>query len=114
MCFSWWSGLTEDGSGGADGPCNGEGYDRREEGEFGGVGELGILEIQAAGFGVSEHGFDGPAFAIGVEGVVAQTVGGDGDGLAALWGDGGKVQRFGHAIEGRGDAAAFARDGYHG
>ena len=65
MGLAGWGVLAEAGSGGADGPGDGEGLERGEEMQLGRVGEAGVLEIQAAGLGVAEERFNGPAFAVG-------------------------------------------------
>src|SRR5690606_11752090 len=50
--------------GGTPGPGDGECDKRHEQCELARTGEAGVLDVEAAGFGVTEHGFDGPAFAI--------------------------------------------------
>ena len=68
--------APDEDRGGLGGPGDRESDEAEEQGELAG-GEPGVLEIEAAGFGVAEEAFDGPALAVGREGGAGRGVGGD-------------------------------------
>ena len=68
VAFARWRTVAEEVSGGPSGPAESEGCERHEQAELAWVGEARVLEIEAAGPGVSEQAFDRPAFAVGVDG----------------------------------------------
>ena len=58
--------LASHGFGGAlIGPCHGEGDDNEQGGEFVGMGDVGILDIEATGPGIGEQALDSPSAPIG-------------------------------------------------
>ncbi len=77
---------------GARGPGEGEGDEAHQEAELARVGEAGVLEVEAAGLGVAEETFDGPAPAIGGERLTGSAVGGDDQPLAGLEPLGGEAE----------------------
>ena len=82
MGFALGRGFPEVGCGGATGPDDGKGDERHQEGEFARMCQAGVLDVQASSFGVTEHAFDGPAFAAGWESLTAWDVGHDDQPLA--------------------------------
>ncbi|PKP63288.1 MAG: hypothetical protein CVT86_05630 [Alphaproteobacteria bacterium HGW-Alphaproteobacteria-8] len=71
MSLSFGGPHPEQVGGDASGPDDGERRQRHEQGELAGVGETGVLDVQAAGLRGAEQAFDRPAFAIGGEGLAA-------------------------------------------
>ena len=56
------------GFGGASiGLCHGEGDDNEQGGEFVGMGDVGILNIEATGLGIGEQALDSPSAPIEIE-----------------------------------------------
>ncbi len=49
------------------GPCHGEGNDGEEGCEFGRIGDVGVLDVEAAGPGVGEETPDAPSATIEIE-----------------------------------------------
>ena len=60
--------LAFHGFGGAlIGPCHGEGDDNEQGGEFVGMGDVGILDIEATCPGIGEQALDSPSAPIEIE-----------------------------------------------
>lgn len=58
-------GSPSDEFGGGDRtPCDGDGDDGEEQGQFSGAGETGIFEVQSPRFGVAEQALDAPPLAV--------------------------------------------------
>jgi len=49
---------------GAAGPCDGERHDGEQGVQLSGIGDMGILDVEAAALGIGKEAFDGPALAI--------------------------------------------------
>ena len=105
---------SEEVGGGAAGPGQGEGDEGHQQIELAGVGQARVLEVEAAGLGVAEEAFDGPAFAIGRQRGARRDVGDDDQPfvLQPLGGEGeersARRRRPKAGVEGAGPAAACA------
>ena len=78
--FDWGPALGDDRGG--IGPGHGESDDDEQGIELVGVGETGILDVEAACFAVTEQAFDLPSFTVGFEGLEGRPIGGDDEAFA--------------------------------
>ena len=103
--------ASEEDRGGPRGPGEGEGDEGDEQVELSGHDEAGVLEIEAAGLGVSEEAFDGPALAVGREGGAGRGVGGDDEEGPVVETPGGEVKPQGSPGLAAGVGAEGGADG---
>ncbi len=92
MGFSPWPFCAEEVARGACRPGDGQRDQAHEQIELFRVGEAGVLEVEAAGLGVAEQTFDGPALAVGVEGEAGPGIGGEDQPLAIAEGLGDEAE----------------------
>ena len=92
MSLALWPLGAEEVASGAGRPGEGEGDEAHQQVELARVGEAGVLEVEAPGFGISKETLDGPSLAICVERPTGRLVGGDDEPLTAR-------ERFGGEAE---------------
>ena len=73
VCFAGGGLAARQDRGGLGSPGDREGDEAEEQVELAGGDEPGVLEVEAAGLGVAEEAFDGPALAVSREGCLLYT-----------------------------------------
>jgi len=101
-----WPSGAEEVAGGACRPGDGPRDEAHQQVGLARVGETGVLEVEAPGFGISKEALDGPSLAVCVERLAGRLVGGDDEPLTARERFGGEAEAVASALSAGAEPAA--------